>query len=106
GGGAKAPSGDRTPPIEVLPAVLESMRRSDEFMQARAIVPDDASFKPTGTKSTRPEDEEEAAFLKNVWGKASLGITPAGCEASVPADSYRIRRLYAHWLEEGAIAPR
>ena len=36
----------------------------------------------------------------------TLEDIPAACiEATIATDSYRVRRLLAHWLEEGAVAP-
>jgi hypothetical protein len=93
-------------PLEIMPAMLEAMRRHDEFNQARALAPDDVALKPTGTKPTVVEDEADAEIMKAVWAKASAGETPEQCEAAVHVDSYRIRRLYAHWLEQGALSPQ
>jgi hypothetical protein len=90
-------------PLEVLPVVLEALRRHDEFQQARVIVPDDIRLKPSGSKPTRPADEKDKAFLYSVWSKITSGVTAAKCESSVVADSYRIRRVLAHWVEEGAL---
>lgn len=89
--------------IDVLPAMLEAMRRYDEFQQARAVVPDDVSLGPTGVKPTGPPDGEDTDFLHAVWNQAAAGATPTACEAVVAADSYRIRRLYAHWMEQGSL---
>ena len=60
-------------------------------------------MKPTGVKPTGPAEGEDHEFLLEVWTQASSGATPAACESSVAADSYRIRRLYAHWVEQGAL---
>jgi hypothetical protein len=92
--------------IEVLPALLEAIRRHDEFQQARALIPDDLSLKPTGAKPTRPPaDDEDPEFLRAVWLKASKGEHPASCQVELKVDSFRIRRLFAHWVEEGALQP-
>jgi len=93
-------------PLEIMPAMLESMRRHDEFNMARTIAPDDILLKPTGTKPTALKDEEDVAMMKAVWSKASGGVTPEQCEAAVHVDSYSIRRLYAHWIEQGALATK
>ena len=93
-------------PLEIMPAMLEAMRRHDEFNQARAIAPDDVPLKATGTKPTALKDEEDGAMMKAVWSTASTGETPGQCEAAVHVDSYRIRRLYAHWIERGALTPQ
>jgi hypothetical protein len=95
-----------TPPMEVLPLILEAMRRHDEFTQARVLVPDDSAFKP-GTAKPRPmEDEPDLELTRAVWDKASGGVTPDTCETVLPYDSYRIRRLYAHWVENAALETR
>ncbi|HET6371765.1 MAG TPA: DUF4388 domain-containing protein, partial [Candidatus Polarisedimenticolia bacterium] len=53
--------GGETEPLEVLPTVLEALRRHDEFQQAKSLVPDDATLKPTGVKPTRPPGEDDPA---------------------------------------------
>jgi hypothetical protein len=90
-------------PREVLPLLLEAVRRYDEFRKARALVPDDLPLKPTGAKPTRTAEEQDVRFLRALWTKASAGATPAQCEAAISADAYRIRALLAHWLETGAL---
>jgi hypothetical protein len=35
--------------------------------------------------------------------KASSGTPIAECERQLAADSFRVRRLVAHWLEQGAL---
>jgi len=97
----EAPQGVR----EILPLSLEGMRRYDEFQQARAIVPDDVRLKPTAVKATPHADEQDGILLRDLWTTASKGATPLECEASVKADSYRIRRLLVHWVDTGALAP-
>jgi hypothetical protein len=49
------------------------------------------------------EDEE---FAKLVWSTMANGATPVECEASLKTDGYRVRRLLAHWVEEGALKAR
>jgi len=95
-----------TPPMEVLPSILEAMRRHDEFTQARALVPDDGAFKAGSDKPRPMEDETDLQLTRAVWDKASGGVTPETCESVLPYDSYRIRRLYAYWVESGALEPR
>jgi hypothetical protein len=99
-GGLQAAEG--VEPIEVMPALLEAMRRHDEFGQARAMVPDDAALKPTGSNPTCPE-ETDLEILRQVWLHASKGVPPGKCEQELPLDSFEVRRLYAHWLEEGVL---
>ena len=95
-------------PLEVMPTILEALRRHDEFQEDRAVVPDGTSFTPTGKTATSPEDETDREFVSAVWREAGKGTAPETCEGIVNTDSYRVRRLYAHWLEQGALnaAPR
>lgn len=89
--------------IEVVPMLLEAMRRHDELQQARALVPDGVRISTTGTKPKKLEEEEDLKITQAVWAKIVMGSTPEQCEAEIPADAYRIRRLLAHWVEGGAL---
>jgi hypothetical protein len=40
---------------------------------------------------------------KNLWSRVSRGATPLECETEIRCDAYRIRRLLAHWVEQGAL---
>jgi hypothetical protein len=91
---------------EILPLTLEAMRRYDELRQAAALVPDDAKLKPTDVKPAPFPGEKDGLFQKDVWSRASRGATPRECEAEIKTDAYRIRRLLAHWVEQGALAPQ
>jgi hypothetical protein len=88
---------------DVLPLILEGMRRYDEFQQAQALVPDGMLLKPTAVKPTTRPDEKDGALVRGLWNAVSRGATPLECEASVAADSYRIRRLLVHWVDTGAL---
>ena len=105
GGDASSGGGEESSPIDVLPAMLEALRRYDEFQQARALVPDKLLLKPTGVKPSRPADEKNDTFLQSLWKTIAPSASAAACEEAVPADSYRIRRTLAHWLEQGALQP-
>ncbi len=96
-------SRDRRP---ILPLLLEGMRRLDEFRCAEAVVPPGAAFKATSKPPSAVPDEKDEALLQKVWEAASTGRTAAQCEAELPVDPYRIRRMYEHWLQEGALAPK
>ena len=93
-------------PRELVPLFFEGMRRYDEFQQAAALVPDYACLKPSGVKPTRPPDEDDQGLLHEVWKRAAGGAAALQCEADLPVDSYRVRRLLAHWVEEGSLEPR
>lgn len=88
---------------EILPLSLEGMRRYDEFQQAAALVPDDARLKATDIKPTPHPDERDGILFRELWTKVATGATPIECEMTVRADSYRIRRLLAHWVGAGAL---
>jgi uncharacterized protein DUF4388 len=101
-GGAVSPGGGE----DLLNLVLEGMRRYDELQRAGALVPDGASFQPTGAAPTPLADEKDGRLVALVWSKAGAGATPAACEAAAQTDAYRVRRLMAHWVEDGALKPR
>jgi uncharacterized protein DUF4388 len=100
-----APADEKTPLKEVLPLTMEGMRRYDEFQQAAALVPDDVVLKPTDVKPTPHPDERDGILVKDLWSRVSPSATPRQCEADVRADSYRIRRLLTHWVDQGALVP-
>ena len=99
------PESDDGEPFEVMPAVLEALRRHDEYNAACAIVPDDAALVAGEVKPTPCGDEDDLTFMRSVWVKASSGTTPEKCEAAIASDGYRIRRLFSHWIETGALRP-
>ena len=88
---------------EVLTLCLEGMRRYDELQQAAALVPDDLKLKPTQVRPEHHPDELDGMLVNGLWNLASGGATPRECEAALKADSYRIRRQLAHWMESGAL---
>ncbi len=91
------------PPKEVVNLILEGVRRHDEWRRAAALVPDEAKLKPTDKPSTPFEDESKEVH-DALWEKVTSGSTPAECEDSCAVDSFRVRRLLAHWVEEEALA--
>ena len=93
-------------PREVLPLTLEAMRRYDEFQEAAVLVPDGVRLERTSVTATPFPGEKDGSFLQAVWERASQGATPVDCEAAVASDSYRIRRVLAHWVENGALRIR
>ena len=92
-------------PQDVVGLLLEGVRRHDEFKRAAALVPDLAVLEPTGTPSTQLPGEAED-FIWAAWMTATKGTTPAECQSILGTDSYRVRRLLAHWVEEGALKAR
>jgi hypothetical protein len=90
-------------PREVLPLVLEGVRRHDELQRILAFVPNEMRCAKTAVKPTPPAEEDEPALIRDVWLKASAGTAVIDCEREVAADAYRVRRLIAHWIEQGAL---
>ncbi|HEX7254055.1 MAG TPA: hypothetical protein VF376_14335 [Thermoanaerobaculia bacterium] len=98
-------TGEEMPPLDLKPLLLEGLRRRERFDIARAIVPDDAIFGPKTSEPRPHPHEKDGLVTRDVWEAAIGGQSPRACEASVAADSFRIRRLYLHWLEEDALEP-
>jgi hypothetical protein len=90
----------------ILPLTLEAMRRYDELQEAATLVPDTAVLAATGQKPTPHPSEKDGSFLQALWQRASKGGTALELEEVVASDSYRVRRLLAHWVEEGALKPK
>lgn len=93
------------PAREVVSVLLEGMRRYDEFQRFSALVPDETVLKQTGSKPTPEPEEPDASFQRGVWAKAVSGLSACAIEAAVVADSFRIRRLLARWVEDGSLKP-
>jgi len=91
---------------EVLPLTLEAMRRYDEFQESAVLVPDTVFLERTSVAATPFPGEKNGSFLQALWERASHGATPVDCEKVVESDSYRIRRVLAHWVEEGSLKVR
>jgi hypothetical protein len=84
---------------------MEAMRRDDEFQRDRAVIPDGSSMRPADAKPTVPKTESDKAFADRVWREAARGTAPESCEG-VTGDAHRVRRLFVHWFETGALARR
>ena len=92
-------------PRDVMGLLLEGMRRNDELQRFIALVPDDVTLMKTSVKPTPHVEEDDPALVREVWIKASSGASIAECERQLATDSFRVRRLVAHWLEQGALVP-
>jgi hypothetical protein len=90
---------------EVMALLMEGIRRYDELNQLMILVPNELTLKATTTKPTPDPDENDPAIVREVWLKASGGTRVGDWEGEIGADAYRVRRLVAHWLEEGALQP-
>lgn len=100
----ETPGEDPSALRDILALSLEGMRRYDEFQQAASVVPDDVPLRQTESKPTAHPDEKDGILIRDLWTKVATGATPRECETVVRADSYRIRRLLAHWVATGALA--
>ena len=90
-------------PREIIGLMLEGVRRHDELQRIAAFIPDDFRAAKGDAKPAPLEEETDAALVREVWLKASAGMPAAECERALPTDSYRVRRLIAHWIEQGAL---
>jgi len=92
-------------PQPVMPLLLEGIRRHDELKQISVVAADDLALKPTEVRPSPDSEENDPAVVREVWLKASSGGRVGEWEGQIGADAYRVRRLVARWLEEGALQP-
>jgi uncharacterized protein DUF4388 len=92
--------------LEVLPMVVEGVRRHDEFREAKILVTGGARLATSSVPPTRPSTDEDQSFIDMVWKKCIAGVSPAELEDALGVDPYRVRHLLAHWVEEGALKPK
>ena len=92
-------------PLDVMSTIMEAMRRDDEFQRSRSVIPDGSSMKPTGAKPTLSKTESDQKFARSVWREAIRGTAPETCEGVI-GDAYRVRQLFVHWYESGALTLR
>jgi len=90
---------------DVMGLLFEGIRRHDEYRQLVLFVPDDLTLRATSTKPTPDPEETDPAIVRDVWVKASSGSPLGDWEQQVAVAGYRVRRLVARWLEEGALQP-
>ncbi|MEO6324727.1 MAG: DUF4388 domain-containing protein [Thermoanaerobaculia bacterium] len=93
-------------PREVVPILLEGMRRYDEVQHALALIGDGTAYKSTAVKPSSPAEETDAKFLHAVWTASAAGTQLREIERQLATDTYRCSRLMAHWIEEGALVAR
>jgi uncharacterized protein DUF4388 len=93
-------------PYDIVSVLLEGVRRHDELQQYLAEIPDSAAFTKTNVRPTPHEDEKDPGLIREIWLKASSGAPVSEWERQLPSDSYRVRRMLAHWLELGALATK
>ncbi|HEY3053716.1 MAG TPA: DUF4388 domain-containing protein [Thermoanaerobaculia bacterium] len=98
-----AAANTKAEPQAVVPLLFEGIRRHDELREACVVIPDDLALRPTAVKPTPSADEKDPAIIRDVWVKASGGGRVGEWESQIAADAYRVRRLVAHWVEQGAL---
>ena len=90
---------------DVTSLLFEGIRRHDELKQATLVAADDLMWKAGTVKPTPAPEENDPNVIRETWLKASKGGKIAQFESEIGADAYRVRRLVAHWIEEGALQP-
>jgi hypothetical protein len=94
------------PGLDAMSLILEGARRHDEYQQARAFAADGVRYEPAGIPAVRPDDENDGEFASTVWDRAAAGTPADHCELEMKVDPFRVRRLYAFWVEARALRPR
>jgi Domain of unknown function (DUF4388) len=94
---------DLEPSKQVLPLIMEGIRRYDELQQAQAILPDHVRPKAKSPQPSKLEDEKDGLLFRELWNAVRNGATPTECEALVTVDAFRVRRLLVHWIETGSV---
>ncbi len=92
---------DLTEPQDLFGLLMEGVRRYDELRRAAAVVPDGMCLTEAG-KPSLPEGTDQA-FAAAVWAKLATGRPVQECAAELRVDGYSVRRLAAHWVEEGSM---
>jgi hypothetical protein len=94
---------DLAPARDLLPLLIEGMYRHDELRRASALVDDAAVLEATGDAPSSPSIEDDLSLIQRVWTHASAGETARSVEDGCGTDTFRVRRLLAHWVQEGAL---
>ncbi len=88
---------------EILPLLMESVRRYDELQQAEVILPGHIRLIARTAQPVPLPEERDGLLFRELWNAIRKGATPRECEALVAVDAYRVRRLLLHWFETGSI---
>ncbi len=84
--------------------LLEASRRYDEFQSLRALVGDRSPIRRLETTEPGAHNDRERVLARELWQALGTQPTPAECEEMLAHEPFRIRRLLASWLEQGAVA--
>ena len=66
-------------------------------------MPEDLPLEATGTAPETVVDEPDYDLIVALWEKSCARVTARQMEAELAADTFRIHRPLAQWLEEGAL---
>lgn len=100
--GAQArPEDLKLPDIDSI--ISEGKRRYDELQRLRAIVPDFALLRSTGSLPASRGEGKDAELFDRIRQKIAVGTSPEECDAVCSTDSYRVRTLLARWVEDGIL---
>jgi hypothetical protein len=100
---SEAGEGER---LAVTPLLVEGVQRHAELQRELALVPEDAVLEATATAPTSVPNEEDYELVVAIWQRVCAGECPRAVEATLRADSYRMYRALAHWVEEGSLLLR
>ena len=81
----------------------EGLKRSRQVAVASGLVPDDAPLEATGEAPLTVLDEPEYDLVVTIWQRATSQVTLREMEAQLAADTFRILRPLAQWLEQGSL---
>jgi hypothetical protein len=90
-------------PLEVVPLLLEGMRRHDELRRAEAMIPGDAIFAVLDRTLQKIPGEADSHFTSQLWDALKRGATIDECERTMRVDAYRIRHATAYWVQLGTL---
>lgn len=90
-------------PLEVVPLLLEGMRRHDELRRSEALIPGDAVFSVLEPTLLKIPGESDSHFASQLWDALKRGATVHDCERTLRVDAYRVRYATAYWVQEGTL---
>ncbi len=86
---------------DLMPLIVEGMKRHDELQRARTLVPNGSRLRATGEEPIPRPDEDDPQLFHRLWKQVNRGIPPEECEKDPQAEAGQIRLLLARWVEEG-----
>ncbi|HXY39315.1 MAG TPA: protein kinase [Vicinamibacteria bacterium] len=90
---------------EARALIREGVQRASALRRLSAVVQEDVPLQTTGAAPGTVTDEPEYELVVALWERSCAGMAAERMEAELGADSYRILRPLAQWMEEGALIP-